>query len=110
MDWTISNAATAVISRAIDNFVRDYGAPGFDYYPVITWRTGGQIIAPVAEARDLPDCYDLGLIPRADINASSSFIAVENGTFGLVAFVPRPEDAASERRLIDHDGETILVR
>jgi hypothetical protein len=107
--WTISAAATAVISRAIDDFVRDYGAPGFEFYPVITWRTGGQVVAPAAAAVDLPDCYDLGLIPRGDINASN-FIAIANESFEVVAFVPRPEDMASSRRVIDYDGEDIVVR
>jgi hypothetical protein len=109
MDWTISDAATTVISRAIDDFVRDYGAPEFDYYPVVTWRAGARLVAPVSEARDLPDCYDLGLIPRADINASN-FIAIAHRVFDIVGFVPRPEDAASSRRMIDYDGETIVVR
>jgi hypothetical protein len=58
---------------------------------------------------DLPDCYDLGLIPREDINASR-FLPIAHETFGIVAFVPRAEDAASSRRTIDYDGETIVVR
>jgi hypothetical protein len=109
LDWTISDAATAAISRAISNFVRDYGAPEFEFYPVVTWRTGGRIVKPESEAADLPDRYDLGLIPRGDINASN-FIAIANESFEVVAFVPRPEDAASSRRMIDHDGAAIVVR
>jgi hypothetical protein len=109
MDWTISDAASAAISRAIGNFVRDYGTPSFEYYPIVTWRRGGRIIEPVSKVADLVDGYDLGLIPKDDIGASN-FIAVAHPSFEVVAFVPAPDDAASLRRLIDHDGIGIVIR
>lgn len=67
------------------------------------------VVGPGTEAIDVPDGYDLGLIPKGDINASN-FIAISHQIFDMVAFVPRPEDAASSRRVVDYDGETIVVR
>jgi hypothetical protein len=107
--WEVSEAATAAIRRAIGDFVKNHGRPQFDYYPLITWRSGGTASKSGSAKIDLPDRYDLGLIPRADLGASN-FIAVESRAFGALAFVPRDRDAASSRRLIDFDGQDIVVR
>jgi hypothetical protein len=108
-DWTISAAVTALIARAIADFVKDYSRPDFAYYPLITWRAGGQATRPNQAPTDMPDRYDLALIPRTDLHASN-FVAIADPQFEVVAFVPRDEDAASGRRLIDYDGRDIVVR
>lgn len=107
--WTISDAALAVIERAINDFERDYFRPDFAYYPVVTWRSGGQATKPGELPVSLPDRYDIALIPRADLRARN-FIEIACRQFEVVAFVPRDEDAASSRRLIDFDGQDIVVR
>jgi hypothetical protein len=53
--------------------------------------------------------YELGIANRADI-AAQGFLAIMDSRVGLLAFSPRPEDLASNRRLIDYDGTTIVVR
>lgn len=107
--WTVSDAVVAVIGRAIEEFERDYFRPDFAYYPVVTWRSGGQATKPGEPPVTLPDRYDIALIPQADLHASD-FIAVACQPFEVLAFVPRDEDLASERRLIDFDGQDIVVR
>ncbi len=107
--WTITAAAVAALQRAIDGFTRDFGSPDFAYYPLISWRTGGQATKAGESPIDLPDQYDLALIPRTDLGASN-FVPVADPGFGVVAFVPSPGDAASSRRMIDYDGDRIFVR
>ena len=107
--WTLSSAAIAAVERAIVDFARDYAAPEFAYYPLITWRSGGTATRLGSTPVSLPDRYDLALIKQVDVGASN-FIPISSPRFGVVAFVPSDQDAASSRRLIDYDGKNIVVR
>lgn len=80
---------------------------GATYTPSLMWSSGGTIEASGQPPRLLPPHYALGWVRTQDLH---KFKTIPSSKFGTLVFHPRPEDAASSRRLIDYDGTDIVVR
>jgi hypothetical protein len=75
--------------------------------PSLMWSQGGTIEASDQPPRPLPPHYALGWVRKQDLH---KFKTIPSSRFGAFVFHPRPEDAASSRRLIDLDEDEIVVR
>jgi hypothetical protein len=104
--WAISARLSKAIRLRVDSYVRQVN-PNFPYYPSIMWALEGQALRPGSPAVAIPAGYTLGLIRQDEI---VHFTAIPDATFGFIAFRPNEDDLNSTRRLIDDDGEAIVVR
>jgi hypothetical protein len=105
----LSPVAVGLIVEGIAHYLTNPGTPDFDYCAGVLWSLGGYLDRGDGEQIPTPPRYDICIIHRTDI-AEQGFIAIDDPVLGTVGFSPRPEDAASERRLIDHDGKDLVVR
>lgn len=74
------------------------------------WTLGGSAQRGTEEPIEIPASYSAGFYRRDTLPEGNRIILLPSDRFGLVIFSPRPEDLASERRLIDFDGTDIVVR
>lgn len=107
--WTISDSVAALVSKGVAQYVANVGEPDFPYCPILIWSLGGELREAGGGRHAVPPRYELGIARRADI-AEQGFVAIADARVGLLAFSPKPADAASGRRLIDFDGTDIVVR
>ena len=105
-EWMLSPRLVTFLTRLIAESV--FAGQSSQYYPSIMWSLGGTMQGPDKVVRPIPPQYDVGVVRRS--NLRNFKIILPDKTFGYVVFAPKPEDAASQRRLIDWDGETIVVR
>ena len=110
-EWKISNAADALLHRVVEES-RQRGM-GPTLFPSVLWSTGGEAWRgsdPTANRIKLPPEHTIGVYNKDPRPALEGFVFVPSERLGFVVFWPSPEDRASPRRLIDYDGESIVVR
>ena len=105
-EWQITEAARSFLADVVEEFGRrGLGGP---LYPSVMWspegQSGGSTPAPLA-----PE-YSIGVYKPDHLPAEESFVHIPSDKFGLVVFLPRDEDLRSDRRTIDYDGSSIVVR
>ena len=105
----ITDKLATLVNAGVQQYVANVGQPDFDYCPMIMWSLGGEMVLADGKRGAVPARYELGVADRAEVS-KRGFAVIGDDRVGLLAFEPREEDLASERRLIDYDGETIVVR
>ena len=108
-DWKITADLARVVNAGVAQYVANVGRPDFDYCPMIMWSLGGEMVLADGKRGAVPPRYELGTADRSEV-ARRNFSVVSDARVGLLAFQPRKEDLVSERRLIDYDGESIVIR
>jgi hypothetical protein len=109
-DWKIAGSVVKLIEVGVARYIESAGRPDFDYCPAILWTLGGEVRD--ADGKKLVDVgpeYGLSIIARNDIDAQG-FVSIGVPGLGIIGFSPNAEDSDSDRRLIDFDGQTIVVR
>lgn len=109
--WQLSKEIESQLGQWLEDFQAAYGQIGYSFYPSIMWNLGGYAWKPEDPSGsriDLPARYSAGFYRRDPL--PEGFVFVPSERFGLVVFLPRTEDLASDRRSIDFDGEWIVVR
>jgi hypothetical protein len=111
--WRASPQLEAMLAELIDGYERDYAKIGFPYYPSVMWSLGGEAWKdgePEGQRISLPAEYSVGFYKRDPLPVGDGFVFVASEPFGLIVFLPRPDDLASDRRLIDVERDEIVVR
>ena len=108
--WKVTDRVAQLIKAGMARYIDNVGAPDFDYCPAILWSLGGELrSAGGLRLATIEPEYGLGVIARKDI-AEQGFVALRVPQLGVVGFAPNKDDLASDRRVIDYDGENIVVR
>jgi len=98
--YSITSQALSLIELKVD----DLGISDFNshYFPAIMWALGGS--SP--EGR-IPPHYSLVWIKKEDL---SRMVAIKNPKYGFIGLRPSPEDALTDRTILDYDGKTFFLR
>lgn len=108
--WTVTERLETELAQWLATYERSYGEIGYPVYPSVMWSLGGEARRNGGARIKLPSQYSAGFYRRDPLPEGDGLVLVPSETFGLVVFLPREEDRASDRRLIDFDGKDILVR
>jgi hypothetical protein len=111
-EWKFTERAIARIEATLEHF-RQEGLVDRPIYPSLMWSLGGEgwrNSDPENTRVALPAEYVSGFYFQDPPPRGERLILVAEDRFGFVVFLPSDEDQASDRRLIDHDGEQFLVR
>ncbi len=109
-NWAITDSAIGVIDGAIERFTAEHTRPGFAFYPLISWTEGGWASRSGGPKLATPDRYEISLIRQSEIGATTRWIRIKSRKFGVVAVAPRIADVTAGRRLVDFDGQDIVIR
>ena len=112
-DWHLSKHLEDQIVVWLEDYERYQQKITHPVYPSIMWSLGGEAWKsedPEGTRIPIPAGYSVGFYNQNPLPEGDSLIFVKSDRFGLVVFLPRPEDQASSRRLIDFDGEEVIVR
>jgi len=104
--WALSSRFVDFLDQLISE--SDFAPSASTYYPSVLWSLGGTMQGPEGVTLPTPPRYEVGLVERSEANRFK--LRLPSKKFGYIIFDPRPEDAASSRRLIDFDGKDIVVR
>ncbi len=111
-DWSLSERVVEFLSTQVGEF-ESRQPIGHDYIPGIWWTPAGFAYRendPAGSRVDIPAKYGVVLLDPKRMPPSGEHVMLPNRRFGFVSFQPREVDSASGRRLIDYDGESIVVR
>ena len=111
--WKTSERLDTALAEWFARFESSQGRIDYLIYPSVMWSLGGsayQASRPANTRIGLPAGYSAGFYRRDPMPKGERLIFVPNKRFGLVVFLPRDVDLASDRRLIDYDGKAIVVR
>jgi hypothetical protein len=106
INWILS----AKLTNFLDSLIKasDFASTASDYYPFVGWSLGATMQGPNGAVTKVPPRYEVGLAATHDVPGNK--IRIPSKEFGYVIFDPKPQDANSNRRLIDFDGKDIVVR
>jgi hypothetical protein len=112
-NWTLSAALERELALRLERFEANYGPIGYRVYPSVMWSLGGQAYKPSDADRTrvaLPAEYSTGFYRSEPPPKGNGLLLIPSRPFGFVAFLPKADDLESGLRLIDYDGERIVVR
>lgn len=104
----ITYSITPNVMKLIETRIEALGISDFrsHYFPSIMWALGGHHIDG-NQKEELPPHYALGYIKRENL---PKMVALKNPTYEFIAFRPSPDDALSEKTVIDHDEKGFYLR
>ncbi|NDA46173.1 MAG: hypothetical protein EBY21_02625 [Alphaproteobacteria bacterium] len=98
--YSITSHALNLIELKVDGLgIADFNS---HYFPAIMWALGG-----TSPEGAITPHYSLVWIKKEDL---SRMVAIKIPKYGFIGLRPSPEDALTDRTILDYDGKTLFLR